>query len=173
MLVLAGAGAHKAGVLDLSPAHTAQMALAPEGPAMDVEGARYAALVTPAEAAAEARAAPLVVESAAHFDPAHFASRTGRVVQTGRASFYGDALAGRPTASGEAFDPAAFTAAHKTLPLGSILRVTNTANGRQAVVRVNDRGPYVPGRVLDVSRGAAEALGMTHSGTAHLRIERL
>lgn len=90
---------------------------------------------------------------------------------TGHASWYGPGFHGNRTASGERYDQYAMTAAHKTLPFGTHLRVTNTANGRSVVVRVNDRGPFIPGRDLDVSRAAAEALGF--GGVATVRIEQL
>jgi rare lipoprotein A len=87
-----------------------------------------------------------------------------------RASFY---ASGALTASGERFDRDGFTAASRTLPFGARLRVTNTANGRSVIVRVNDRGPFVRGRGLDLARGAADALGMIESGTAMVKIARL
>lgn len=93
--------------------------------------------------------------------------------QVGVASWYGPELAGNRTASGEAFRQEAMTAAHPSLPLGTRVRVTNLANGRSVVVRINDRGPFVDGRVLDVSRGAAKALGMLGSGTARVRMTPL
>jgi rare lipoprotein A len=94
-------------------------------------------------------------------------------VQVGTASWYGAELQGRRTASGERFDEGAFTAASPSLPIGTRVRVTNLANGRSAVVRINDRGPFGRGRVLDVSYAAARALGMVGSGTARVRIETL
>ena len=75
------------------------------------------------------------------------------------------------TASGEKFDPNELTAAHRTLPFGTRLRVTNVATGRSVTVRVNDRGPFVPGRVVDVSRSAAESLGMTKQGVAKVKLD--
>src|SRR5262245_7656539 len=81
--------------------------------------------------------------------------------QCGRASWY--AMHSR-TASGERMNPAAFTAAHRSLPLGTKVKVTNQRNGRSVVVRINDRGPFVRGRMLDLSRGAAQALGFISSG---------
>jgi peptidoglycan lytic transglycosylase len=75
------------------------------------------------------------------------------------------------TASGEKFDPNELTAAHRTLPFGTRLRVTNVATGRSVTVRVNDRGPFVPGRVVDVSRSAAESLGMTRQGVAKVKLD--
>ena len=80
--------------------------------------------------------------------------------ETGQASWYGDQFNGRPTATGERFDMYALTAAHKTLPLPGLVEVTNLANGRSIVVRINDRGPFVDGRIIDLSRGAADQLGM-------------
>src|SRR5205823_6298814 len=82
-----------------------------------------------------------------------------RVVQTGKASWYGDPHHGRKTASGEVFDMYALTAAHRTLPLGSRVRVTNLANGRAVDVRINDRGPTLADRIIDLSYAAARALG--------------
>jgi rare lipoprotein A len=94
-------------------------------------------------------------------------------VQQGLASWYGRDFHGRPTASGEIYDMYAPTAAHKTLPLGSYLRVTNLTNGRSMVVRVNDRGPFVKGRIVDLSYAAARELGMLETGVAPVRIEAL
>lgn len=93
--------------------------------------------------------------------------------QTGIASYYGRELAGRRTASGERFNPHGLTAAHRTYPFGTRLRVTNLANGRQVIVRINDRGPFVRRRMLDVSQGAARVLGFAGRGMARVRYERL
>jgi rare lipoprotein A len=90
--------------------------------------------------------------------------------QVGRASWYGGEFDGRPTASGETFDMNALTAAHRTLPLGTWIEVTNLDNGRRAELRVNDRGPFVEGRILDVSRAAARRLGFLVGGTARVKI---
>jgi rare lipoprotein A len=87
----------------------------------------------------------------------------------GKASWYGGLFHGRRAANGERFDMHAHTAAHKTLPFGTLLLVTNLANGKTTLVRVTDRGPYSHGRALDVSRAAAEALGMVRSGVARVR----
>lgn len=89
------------------------------------------------------------------------------------ASYYGDEFQGRPTSSGELFDMNALTAAHKTLPFGTMLEVTNLANGKKVVVRVNDRGPFVDTRELDVSKAAAAQLGMIESGTARVSIRKI
>ena len=97
----------------------------------------------------------------------------GSEAGSGEASYYGNELAGRPTASGEPFDPEGLTAAHRTLPLGSRVRVTNVRNGKSVVVRINDRGPFTGSRVIDVSRGAASRLGMLGAGTALVRLHLL
>jgi rare lipoprotein A len=91
--------------------------------------------------------------------------------QVVHASWYGSEFAQRPTASGEPFDPYKLTCAHRTLPLGTRLRVTNLDNGRSVLVTINDRGPYFPPRELDLSYGAARALGMVRRGVARVRIE--
>lgn len=93
--------------------------------------------------------------------------------QVGKASWYGRPHHGRKTASGETYDMNAMTAAHRTLPLGSRVRVTNTDNGRSVVVRINDRGPFVDGRIIDLSRAAARELGATGHGLFTVRIEVL
>lgn len=93
--------------------------------------------------------------------------------QVGRASWYGRRFAGRKTASGERYDMYAMTAAHKTLPLASYVRVTNTTNNKSVVVKINDRGPYVRGRVIDLSYAAAKVLGLARAGTARVKIEGL
>ena len=121
----------------------------------------------PAVAAPPAEVAPLPNTAAAP------EKEVGTHHESGEASYYGEELAGRPTASGETFDPAKMTAAHRTLPLGTRLRVTNTTNGQSVVVRVNDRGPFAKRRVLDLSKGAAKSIGMLRSGTARVRIELL
>jgi rare lipoprotein A len=98
-------------------------------------------------------------------------SGNGSFRQEGIASWYGDEFAGRPTASGEIFDPSLLTAAHPTLPFGTMLLVTNTHNNKQVMVRVNDRGPFVSSRILDVSRAAAAQLDMIATGTAPVIVE--
>ena len=92
---------------------------------------------------------------------------------TGRASWYGPGFHGRRSASGEVFDQNALTAAHRTLPFGTIVRVTNVNNGASVTVRINDRGPFGGGRVLDLSAGAARAIGMIQSGVATVRADVL
>lgn len=90
--------------------------------------------------------------------------------EQGEASWYGPGFAGRPTANGEIFDPRQLTAAHPTLPFGTRVEVRNLDTGRSVVVRINDRGPFVGGRVIDLSRAAAEAIGLIASGVAPVRI---
>lgn len=90
----------------------------------------------------------------------------------GLASYYSSALTGRRTASGERLDPKALTAAHRTLPFGTCLRVVNQGNGRSVQVRVNDRGPFSRGRVVDVTLAAARRLGMVEAGVARVRLYR-
>ena len=94
-------------------------------------------------------------------------------VQTGVASWYGMDFHGKTTSNGEIYDMNAMTAAHKTLPLGVYVKVYNKENGREAIVRVNDRGPFVKGRIIDLSYGAAKKLGVDVAGTAPVRIEAL
>lgn len=91
--------------------------------------------------------------------------------RTGTASWYGDDFHGRLTANGEVFDMNRLTAAHPTLPLPSLVRVTNVENGRSLVVRVNDRGPFLHNRIIDLSRASAKTLGFQHQGTARVRVQ--
>lgn len=91
--------------------------------------------------------------------------------ENAKASYYAEKYHGRKTASGEIFNMNALTCAHKTLPFGTVLRVTNLANGKKVDVRVNDRGPFVKGREIDVSKAAAQKLGMIKTGTASVKIE--
>ncbi len=93
------------------------------------------------------------------------------VKERGVASWYGAQFHGKVTASGERFDMGAFTAAHRTLPLGSMVRVVNLANGKHARVRITDRGPYVNGRILDLSYAAAVQLGMVEAGLSVIQLE--
>lgn len=92
-------------------------------------------------------------------------------VQTGKASFYADRFDGHQTASGEKYKHNKMTAAHKTLPFGTKVRVTNTANGKSVEVVINDRGPYVENRIIDLSKAAAEALDFVNDGIAEVKIE--
>ena len=93
------------------------------------------------------------------------------ITQVGIASWYGPGFHGRATASGETFNQHALTAAHRTLPLGTEATVTNLETGQSVQVKINDRGPYVPGRHLDLSRAAAKKIGLTKKGVAKVKIE--
>lgn len=93
--------------------------------------------------------------------------------ETGTASYYGSRHHGKRTASGEPFDQHGLTAAHRSLPFGTRVRVTNLNNDRTVVVRINDRGPHTRGRLIDLSRAAAQQLDMLRSGTARVRVQSL
>jgi rare lipoprotein A len=95
----------------------------------------------------------------------------GHRTEVGSASYYASRFHGRPTASGQTYDEGRLTAAHRTLALGTRVRVTNLANHRSVIVTVTDRGPFRKGRVIDVSRRAARELGFERAGTARVRIE--
>lgn len=101
------------------------------------------------------------------------ANDTRSIVQVaiGPASWYGAKFQGRPTASGEPFDMEELTAAHPTLPFGTRIRVINPANGRSVVVRVNDRGPFAGERIIDLSRAAAEEIGLRNKGVGRVKLE--
>lgn len=98
---------------------------------------------------------------------------TYETIGQGEASYYGHELAGNRTANGERFNPSDLTAAHRSLPMGTRLRVTNISNGRSVIVRVNDRGPFVRSRIIDVSLEAARQIRMVGSGKAQVRLEIL
>jgi len=93
-----------------------------------------------------------------------------KITEKGNASFYADSFQGRKTASGETFRQSKKTAAHKTLPFGTKVKVTNLKNGKTVKVRINDRGPFVAGRMIDLSKGAARKLGMVRDGVAEVSI---
>lgn len=95
------------------------------------------------------------------------------VIGTMVASWYGPGFHGRLTANGETYNQMALTAAHKELPFGTFLRITNQKNGKSAVVRINDRGPYIEGRDLDLSKGTAIALGMVQRGVIKVKVEEI
>ena len=103
----------------------------------------------------------------------HSSQDTAAIFQSGIASFYANKFNGRLTANGEIFSNSKMTAAHKTLEFGTIVRVTNRRNGRQVMVRINDRGPWIKGRVIDLSRAAAREIGMIKRGTARVDLEIL
>ncbi|MBO9202385.1 MULTISPECIES: septal ring lytic transglycosylase RlpA family protein [Niastella] len=93
-----------------------------------------------------------------------------KITESGKGSYYADKFEGRPTASGQKFDQDKMTAAHRTLPFGTKVKVTNVANGRTVTVTVNDRGPFAAGRIIDVSKKAANKLGMVNAGVANVKI---
>ena len=105
--------------------------------------------------------------------PASLATRATETPPTVEASWYGHVHHGRETANGETFNMYALTAAHKDLPFGTVLRVTDAETGRSVVVRINDRGPYLGERAIDLSYGAALKLGMIRRGLAQVRLETL
>ncbi|MCC6310754.1 MAG: septal ring lytic transglycosylase RlpA family protein [Trueperaceae bacterium] len=124
---------------------------------------------TPAVMRSESRAPAAATTTAAR--AATGAAAAG--AQTGVASWYGPGFAGRRTANGEVFDPSQLTAAHRELPFNTLVRVVNETNGKSVVVRINDRGPFKGGRVIDLSRAGAEAIDMIGSGVARVRLEVL
>jgi rare lipoprotein A len=152
-----------AGLLGLAPL-AASSAAAPDATAMRAEPATSSSAIelVPVQPAAEvnapAAARPL------------YSSAQETILGRGSASYYAARFEGQRTASGERFDNDYMTAAHRTLPFGSLVRVINPANGRSVVVRINDRGPFSPGRIIDVSRAAAAELGMVARGHATVEL---
>lgn len=130
---------------------------------------RSRVLETPANPRLKSYEKPYIVNGK-RYDPLR---KTDGFVQQGVASWYGPDFHGKRTSNGEIYNMYAMTAAHKTLPLGVYVKVHNEANGREAVVRVNDRGPFVKGRIIDLSYAAAKKLGVVGPGTAPVRIEAL
>lgn len=102
-----------------------------------------------------------------------FATASTASAQCGRASWYGPGFHGRTTANGERFNQGALTAAHKSMRFGTKLRVTNKSNGKSVIVRINDRGPYIKGRFLDLSKGAASKIGMIKTGSGAVCVEKI
>jgi rare lipoprotein A len=143
----------------------------------------FALLATACETAAPAvRPDPQVHPSATphsaaakhdSFDPRDYYARRALEVHKGGASYYADSLAGRRTANGERYDPNAYTAAHRSYPFGTVLRVTRVQTGAWVLVRINDRGPYASGRVIDLSKQAAKRLSMLRDGVVPVRLEIL
>lgn len=98
---------------------------------------------------------------------------SGNVIERGGASWYGPGYEGHPTANGESFDPSAMTAAHKHLPFGTRVMVTDTTTRKSVIVRINDRGPFVAGRIIDLSAAAADALGSRARGVVDVELRLL
>jgi len=105
--------------------------------------------------------------------PAADVTEAAETVGQGEASYYGKEHAGKRTANGERFNPGALTAAHRTLPFGSKIRVTNQSNGKSVIVRINDRGPFTKRRIVDVSLAAANEIQMVRAGKASVKLELL
>jgi rare lipoprotein A len=143
---------------------TTAVALPPSAPPDPTPASTPIPTRTPTATASRGEARPALLPKSA--------SRSPRVIETGacEASFYGE---GTGTASGEAFDPSALTAAHKTLPFGSKVQVTNKDNDESVIVRINDRGPFKPGRCLDLSTAAMKAIGGVSSGVIQVTYEVL
>ena len=123
---------------------------------------------------ASALAAKMLVAGSAHASPAQEpdgSAATG--TETGMASYYSDRFDGRRTASGSRYDRNAYSAAHRTLPLGTQVRVVDAGSGSSVVVRITDRGPHVRGRLIDLSRAAANEIGLPRKGVAKVRLEVL
>jgi rare lipoprotein A len=135
--------------------------------ALAARGARKSA---PAALPVEAEPVP---EPAAVDEKYQLTGEAARQLERGQASWYGPRFHGRLTASGERYDMYALTAAHKTLPFGTVVRVRSKVLGREVDVRINDRGPFAPGRVIDVSRAAAEALGLLDVGVTEVSLRLL
>ena len=127
---------------------------------------------TPAAVVEAAPVAPVTPESpeAPVNEKYRLTGQAAREMERGHASWYGGQFHGRRTASGENFNKYALTAAHKTLPFGTIVRVRSLKHGREVDVRINDRGPFAKGRVIDLSQAAAEALGLTATGVAEVSL---
>lgn len=136
-----------------------------------VHAGGLAAALTLAAFAAGCMAPPTPVQPVALAVPAPPPEPPKPKGQVGTASWYGPGFTGKKTASGEVFDDAKMTAAHKTLPFDTEVNVTNLETGRSVRVRINDRGPHVKGRLIDLSRKAAEALDIKDDGVARVRVE--
>lgn len=152
----------------------AQQSPAPDA-APQPEPAPHASASPAAPAEQHAAAAPAAKKAARQSaaKKADKTEKTAKFSQTGKASWYGPGFHGKKTANGERFDMNTLTAAHRTLPISSRVRVTNLANGKSVVVRINDRGPYHGNRVMDLSKAAAQELGFIRTGTAQVKIEPL
>jgi rare lipoprotein A len=120
-----------------------------------------------------AQANPLYNSAEAALPPTGHAKQVIFPVTEGKASFYANQFHGRKTANGETFNMDKLTAAHPSLPFGTWVRVTNLRNGKDVIVRINDRGPFVKGRIIDLSIGAAKEIGLIKTGTARVKLEAL
>ena len=160
-----------AGVLGLAPL-AASSAAGPADGAVSLEvAADTGAAVEMMPLVGTPAAPPPAFDAPAAFQPMPEPGPVATRIGSGSASYYAAKFNGRRTASGESFDNRAMTAAHRTLPFGSLVRVTNPANGRSVTVRINDRGPFTRGRLIDLSRAAAEELGMVARGHAAVDLD--
>lgn len=155
-----------AGLLGVVPLATSSAA-SPDGNAAGIEPATSAAMI---ELVAVPPTGEVTAPAAEPFTEDAPSAPQVTVLGQGSASYYAAKFHGRRTASGEAFDNRAMTAAHRTLPFGTMVRVTNPATGASVVVRINDRGPFTRGRLIDVSRAAAERLGLIAPGHATVEL---
>lgn len=156
-----------AGLIGLAPL-AASSAAAPDASAPRTDAVTAAAVVELVPVQPAADLAPTAIAPA--LDAPAPSAPQETLLGRGSASYYAAKFDGRRTASGERFDNDEMTAAHRTLPFGSLVRVTNPANGRSVVVRINDRGPFTRGRMIDVSRAAADELGMVARGHATVEL---
>ncbi len=173
---LAGSRRRAAVVTSAALLSAGSLATLVDAPEPEVVPASHVSVATVSAPTPEAEPAPLTLLPADTAGvPIHTVSDAGEGTfhSEGRASYYGRELAGNPTASGDRFDPSDLTAAHRTLPFGTRVRVTNQRNGESVVVRVNDRGPFHGNRIIDVSRAAADEIGMTGRGTATVTLDVL
>lgn len=160
-------------IAESSLAATGNDAVALNSPSPEVQGPTTEVAIREADTAPSAEDSLIKQVPPAPIAPAP--RPEPRVVHTakGQASWYGPGFYGNRTANGEVFRPGTMTAAHRTLPFGTRVRVTNLWNGRTAVVRINDRGPFHGNRVIDIAHGAAQSLGLTASGVAQVRLDVL
>jgi len=167
-ILLSGSALLLSGSTGLSPAFATTGRVAPAVSSTSTELAiRTVADPAVEEAQPLKPAAPVLPIAAPSSEP------RVRSVSRGEASWYGPGFYGNRTANGEVLRPGTLTAAHRTLPFGTKVRVTNLWNGRSAIVRINDRGPFHGSRVIDLAHGAARELGVVASGTANVRLEVL
>jgi rare lipoprotein A len=140
--------------------------------ALAISGCRHRASTT-SQPAPVPTAPPAEAPKPAQPSPPRAQGPGAEYVEQGVASWYGEPFNGHRTANGEIYDMYQFTAAHRTLPFGAVLRVTNLSNGKQTEIRINDRGPFVGNRIIDLSLSAARAIEMVGPGTAQVRIEMI
>lgn len=171
-LLLGAAGASFPGYAEITPSNAPAPMLVPattQANGFEAAFSDYATSPTASEDEATAEE-PKSTPGNADFDTGPVFEDPGQAIGGGMASYYGREFAGRKTASGERFDPAGYTAAHRSLPFGSKVRVTHVATGKSVVVRINDRGPFSHGRVIDLSQAAASELGIVRAGSGKVSL---